>query len=886
MKKILTIAALLAINYGAYAQANYWKFGSTYFDCNSGVVASAPTSTVDLDAATFAVPGLCNTYYKASWDFMWGPPHYTALHLYDVSANTSGHPFSGTGDVYTLIDDGSYYSGTSVAVAPIKNGTRKIYATYSNLIKVWTVNGDGTISGPSTLYTHPGSDFTDSRTETEVSSDGKYLLINSLGSPSSSLRLFDLTTNTLTNYPLPGVSGITGFEYVASWSVTPRLYVSYNDCDLYGGSAANNIGLGYFEVGTPGTLNSVSPPSGVNIKGFGFSEVELAKDGKLYIARNTSHVLPLTSAATLYSLTSGGTWGTVASLSIPFGSTGNWGYALQKQIDGENYTTAATYPTPTVIPITVKLNGAIGFTGPSLSVATVYSCIPDFLTLEADISGLMSGYELTITKGTLTSSSFISSGSSFTYVKAVHSGSLSGYIVTGSTPMASWGECDLKLEIKPKSACGGSSVHTVYYKFRYPPTVASTTNIKSVAGSTTPLYSASPVYRCGSEPWLMDYTITGLGTNGYDVTVTKGEITLGNAFVADGAAIPVTKGAFSYGGSGVFTISLFSSFVDPAWVGSDWMVEVTPRSICGATTETLVRYFRTQNASVMANYFAYRTKPAGSGFIDNNKPLQTTPSITSSMPSGATLTAFKTALAGATGWAGATTVGINDIDVDAGAIWSLKVYEVDGTTGIRMQISGVDVPNACYYEGVDDYSGLLQFSDFSRGFKPSSASTGYVDLSTGYLDGYTYFDEYYEWAMGVSTAELTAFSAKTWCTEFSVTNSTGCTVVNKGFFRIASTSLTNGKGAKTTDQQLEDKEILDEISLYPNPASGLISIKVPHTREPASIRLMDNTGRLLQLQNSLHSGKNELNIEHLSSGIYFYEINVNNTIKRGKLVKQ
>lgn len=858
MKKLLTMAAILAINYGASAQANYWKFGSTYFNCNTGAVASAPTSTVDLDATTFAVPGLCNAYYRASWDLVLSGPHYTALRIYDVSANPYGHPFNGTGDVFSLINDGSYYSGTSVAVAPIKNGTRKIYATYSNLIKVWTVNGDGTISGPTTLYTHAGSDFTDSRTETEVSSDGKYLLINSLGSPNSFLRLFDLTTNTLTNYAVPGTSSIAGFEYVASWSATPRLYVSYNDCTPGFGSASGDIGFGYFNVGTPGTLNSLSAPSGTNIKGFGFSEIELAKNGNLYLAYNSSLLTPLTTSAPLYSLTSAGVWGTVSSLSIPFGSTGNWGYALQKQIDGENYD-AAAYTTPTVVAASVKVNGTTAMTSPSPLVPTVYTCIPDYLTLEADISGLMSEYELTFTKGTISGFSFIATSGvpTYTYVKTGHSGSLSGYIVSGSTPLASWGECDWKIDIKPKSACGSSSVQPVYIKFRYPTTVASTTNIKGVAGSTTPLYSASPVYRCGTEPWLMDYTIAGLGTNGYDVRVTKGDITPSNAFVADGAAIPVTKGAFSYGGSGVFTISLFSSFVDPAWVGSDWKVEVTPRSICGTPTATLVSYFKTRNASATIDYLI-RSQYCTSG----TQPRTTT------VGGIATLGAVSTPVC-SQGNLGAISAGFYPPTVtttpSVPTNFNVKVEEVDAT-GAPLTVPNVIVDYTNSTLPVQPYYDMAPYI-----FTPTNAS---------------YFLKNYPTVAGSKIFKLTVGITTTEC---------GLTAAHS-YFKILDDGVrapyAGGAFWRTTEEGTIVSTAFTEVNIMPNPAKN--NVKVSWNVEENSAKnavfvLLDVLGKeVLHQQWSEQKGSNEqnINIELLPSGVYLYKLQTGETIKSGRLIKQ
>jgi hypothetical protein len=406
LKILVCCTALLAGTTQLFAQANYWKFGSTYFNCTSGTVSGTPSNPVDLDASAFTVPGICQTYYRVNWVNIFGPPHRNALIISDISANTSGHPFNGSGDQYTLIDDGALHGGPSVAVAPLAaDGSRKIYATYDNVIKSWTVSADGYITGPTTLYTYSSGTAFDSRTLTEVSSDGNYLLIKPL---SGGMILFNLSSNTPTTYPSP-TGTIIGYEYVTGWSVNPRIYISYNNMWF---NPTGGGGFGYYDLGNTSTFNAVtSLPSGIfDPRGFGFTDIEKAKNGNLYLAHNPGLSTSISNPGPLYSFSSAGAWAAVPSVSITSGQFSNWGYYIQVQIDGENYNTA-TYPAPSII--SFNLNGFSGTSTPNYtSTPVIYRCSAGALfSINALVSGMLRSYTISVRTGNInTSNAFIFDG--------------------------------------------------------------------------------------------------------------------------------------------------------------------------------------------------------------------------------------------------------------------------------------------------------------------------------------------------------------------------------------------------------------------------------------------------------------------------------------------
>jgi hypothetical protein len=74
------------------------------------------------------------------------------------------------------------------------------------------------------------------------------------------------------------------------------------------------------------------------------------------------------------------------------------------------------------------------------------------------------------------------------------------------------------------------------------------------------------------------------------------------------------------------------------------------------------------------------------------------------------------------------------------------------------------------------------------------------------------------------------------------------------------------------------------ISVYPNPASGAINV-VTNNGEAATIRITSMNGKMV-LNQSVNQTENTVNISDLTSGIYFYEVNTQNAVSRGKLIVQ
>jgi hypothetical protein len=82
---------------------------------------------------------------------------------------------------------------------------------------------------------------------------------------------------------------------------------------------------------------------------------------------------------------------------------------------------------------------------------------------------------------------------------------------------------------------------------------------------------------------------------------------------------------------------------------------------------------------------------------------------------------------------------------------------------------------------------------------------------------------------------------------------------------------------------IEDEKILPSFSVYPNPANDIVNISIENANG-VSISIFDIVGKEVSNMD-LVNGKNQLNIENLNAGVYFYSIRKNNeTIETKKLV--
>jgi serine protease AprX len=77
----------------------------------------------------------------------------------------------------------------------------------------------------------------------------------------------------------------------------------------------------------------------------------------------------------------------------------------------------------------------------------------------------------------------------------------------------------------------------------------------------------------------------------------------------------------------------------------------------------------------------------------------------------------------------------------------------------------------------------------------------------------------------------------------------------------------------------------DLISVYPNPVKDVVSFSIPTIGSTKEITIYNNLGQMVINQSSINQIQN-ISLQALESGIYFYKIAVANGTKVGKLIKQ
>jgi subtilisin family serine protease len=77
----------------------------------------------------------------------------------------------------------------------------------------------------------------------------------------------------------------------------------------------------------------------------------------------------------------------------------------------------------------------------------------------------------------------------------------------------------------------------------------------------------------------------------------------------------------------------------------------------------------------------------------------------------------------------------------------------------------------------------------------------------------------------------------------------------------------------------------DLISVYPNPVKDVVSFSIPTIGSSKEISIYNSLGQMVVNQSSLNQIQN-ISLQSLESGIYFYKIAVANGTKIGKIIKQ
>lgn len=413
--------------------------------------------------------------------------------------------------------------------------------------------------------------------------------------------------------------------------------------------------------------------------------------------------------------------------------------------------------------------------------------------------------------------------------------------------------------------------------------------------SVNGLYQSAPapltVATCASAPLTIKNVTGTMGNPGSaTLTIEKGTLS-GNVFTAS------TSTTTTFNAESANDINLTSSpFSLGSYVGALRITYRLPDDVCNSVATSVVKTttLSVVTAAFLNDYKASAPATTGSYVCPNTNtskvPAATVAEIVSTMPSNTTLNNFKCELRSNKGWQGATSVGIKDVTF-TGA-YSVDVYEVN-SSGVRLSGAPSIYLNSGQILPGQESSVDLRFNDAANGAEFDVNAPYYVSTTvpadiTGNSSGVgNYFYNYYLWAK--ANSGLATMSARIFCVEVNQYPAGGCVVSKKSFFKIANNgygATANGQNARFGSPDEETAELPEYMSLdvFPNPTTGELNIPITADDKDVNITIMDNLGKHVLTLNNVQNGK--INIEKLTSGIYFYTIQKNGEVYRGKVVKE
>jgi hypothetical protein len=97
-------------------------------------------------------------------------------------------------------------------------------------------------------------------------------------------------------------------------------------------------------------------------------------------------------------------------------------------------------------------------------------------------------------------------------------------------------------------------------------------------------------------------------------------------------------------------------------------------------------------------------------------------------------------------------------------------------------------------------------------------------------------------------------------------------------------SIFQGKPNAIEDSELE---VTIGLELYPSPTASTLSIQIDRTASKLTVKVFNTEGRMADVHIIYTTGTMlELDVEQLSSGLYFVEVNADGNIAKGKFVRQ
>lgn len=372
-------------------------------------------SSVDLlqhQYVSFTMPEACNRVFFIGWEDQFTPVRasYLRLNTYDIAENDEGKEYLShvATEVITYIQtpcettmDEGY--ATALAVSSLReDGSRQVFIISGAVwgggsdVRQIIVHADGTYSDIEPIGTLPfvvhGSKLM------EFTPDGTKVLVKDC--ERSVFHVIEVSSLDVTSLYLDPEEEVSGFEYIPKeklGSTYDRIYFSYHH---HGNLSEGGIRYVDDMGGVLGAMQQVF--TSASPAAFGYTEIEYARDGKIYFAYKPDYnsSLDINVAGTLYAFdptlaaTNAPVQASASGISeIPVYSRLHNHYFIQSQIDGD-----AQDFMPYGVTFTLNGEGQPGVP------PKIYVCDAVGLTLSGVFSGSVNNYTVTLDTGIISGS--------------------------------------------------------------------------------------------------------------------------------------------------------------------------------------------------------------------------------------------------------------------------------------------------------------------------------------------------------------------------------------------------------------------------------------------------------------------------------------------------
>lgn len=361
---------------------------------------------------SFTMPEACNRVFFIGWEDQFTPVRasYLRLNTYDIAENDEGKEYLShvATEVITYIQtpcettmDEGY--ATALAVSPLReDGSRQVFIISGAVwgggsdVRQIIVHADGTYSDIEPIGTLPfvvhGSKLM------EFTPDGTKVLVKDC--ERSVFHVIEVSSLDVTSLYLDPEEEVSGFEYIPKeklGSTYDRIYFSYHH---HGNLSEGGIRYVDDMGGVLGAMQQVF--TSASPAAFGYTEIEYARDGKIYFAYKPDYnsSLDINVAGTLYAFdptlaaTNAPVQASASGISeIPVYSRLHNHYFIQSQIDGD-----AQDFMPYGVTFTLNGEGQPGVP------PKIYVCDAVGLTLSGVFSGSVNNYTVTLDTGIISGS--------------------------------------------------------------------------------------------------------------------------------------------------------------------------------------------------------------------------------------------------------------------------------------------------------------------------------------------------------------------------------------------------------------------------------------------------------------------------------------------------